>query len=260
MNKLVLIIIVFFINSLLHAQEGLFKSGFIFKNDNFNEIYEITKNAKVNLKKRTIHSKLVGIITKRNEDTLFIKFWDITRDTNLPTDNNSNIITSADNKKKFFFLLKSDDWSGKNCHFDIPYKFNQLIATNIPFRAILNGSRKGEVEAEFLNANASFVMIRGSTRIFDNEFVKSRSRYWAWGPYLGLTAITNNESDKKEFGLNGGVNLMAGIQGLNTVLAFGAQRGFTSGTKDLEFYFGFGIGFKLFEMFSPEIKNKGDDD
>lgn len=153
-----------------------------------------------------------------------------------------------------------DRWKGGKHHFDVPYRFSQLMATNIPFRVFIGGSKPGNVESEFLNANVSLVCVKGATRIFESELVAARPRYWAWGPYLGLTAITNPENtDRKEFGMNGGINLIGGIQGVNAVVALGAQSGFTKATNDVQWYFGFGVGFKIFELFSPEIKNKKDD-
>lgn len=241
-----------------YAQTGVFKSGFVFRKDRFNKLYGVKKDGKIDTsQQRVIKNKLIGVVKERNEDTLSIVFWPLIDDEGLgQTVQGIKIIDSTDNKKKFYFLVK-DGWKGKRRHFDVPYRFSQLIATNIPFRVFIGGSKPGNVESEFLNANVSYVLVKGSLRIYESDLVAPRPRYWAFGPYLGLTAITNpDKTDRKEFGVNGGINLVAGTQGVNAVIALGAQSGFTRATNDMQWYFGLGIGFKIFELFSPEIKNK----
>lgn len=197
-----------------------------------------------------IFSKLKGVVKERNRDTLFVKFWNITQDAVLSQ--KTNIITSAENDKDFAYVIKT--WKGRKPHFDLPYKYGQLLATNIPFRIL---TKSGNVESDFLNANASYVFVWGKTRVFKSEFVENRNSYFAIGPFVGLSSIDNPIDDKKkEFGLNYGVNLVGGFRGLNLIVAYGFQNGFKTETKKNQPYLGFGIGFNLLETFSPEIKNK----
>ncbi|MFD2585034.1 hypothetical protein ACFSR6_21230 [Pedobacter vanadiisoli] len=242
----------------VNAQENVFRSGFVFKKkyiDNTNiSIYKISEETdrttgKLTKKfeKKEIYNKLIGVIKERNKDSLFVHFWDITK--NVSSTN--NIITSEDNGSDYVIEVKK--WNGNRSHLDLPYRFVQLMATNIPFRVL---TKSGNLESEFLNANVSLVWVKGKTRLFKSEFVEPRNRYWALGPYFGLTAIDGSDTEKKQFGLNYGVNVMAGIQGINIIAAYGFQNGFKSDTKSIQPYFGFGIGFKLLEAFSPQIKNK----
>jgi len=242
----------------VRCQDITFNNGFIFKKtiiDNVNAcIYKINeekdqetgKNIK-QLERKEIYRKLIGTVKERHKDSLFINLWDITKDVS----SGKNIITSKDNGSDY--VIEIAKWSGIKPHFDLPYRFVQLMATNIPFRVL---TKSGNLESEFLNANVSSVWVRGKTRIFKSEFVVPRNRYWAFGPYFGLTSIDGSEPEKKQFGLNYGVNIMFGIQGINIIGAYGFQNGFKADTKSLQPYFGFGIGFKLLDAFSPEIKNK----
>lgn len=259
-KRLLFILLVCIVPPCVYAQTGVFKNGFVFGKGRFNLLHSVKESKTDTSVQRVIKNKLTGVIKERSEDTLFITFWRLIDNVGVgEMVQGIKVVDSADNKKEFYFLMK-DRWKGTKHHFDVPYRLDQLIATNIPFRVFIGGSKPGNVESEFLNANVAYVRVKGATRIFESELVAPRPRYWAWGPYLGLTAITNPENtDKKEFGMNGGINLIGGIQGINGVVAFGAQSGFTRATNDVQWYFGFGIGFKIFELFSPEIKNKKDD-
>ncbi|WBX96048.1 hypothetical protein [Chryseobacterium gambrini] len=256
-TKFYFLIIISMITFNIKAQEQivLFENGYLFRNNTFDTLQIFDKKSK-NFEKRIILTRLKGTIKKRDGDTLFIKFWNISNDVGIEYNKkmkNGQIkyIDRTDNGKNYIYILKGEETS--KSHFDIPYRFSQLMATNIPFRVLL---KSGTLESDFLNANATFVWVRGTSRIFKSEFVEQRNRYLAYGPFLGLSSIDNPVTDKKEFGLNYGVNLMGGIQGLNIVVALGFQNGFKQETKNIQPYLGFGIGFKLFETFSPEIKNK----
>ena len=155
-----------------------------------------------------ILSKLKGIIKERNKDTLFVKFWDIVDSVGI-VKNKSNNIDSTLNGKTFALKIKPNSWKttflSKGKHFDIPYRFGQLLATNIPFRVL---TKSGTLESDFLNANISYARVFGITRIYKSEFVKPRNRYFAFGPYVGLSAIDNLLTSNKEFGINYGGNLI----------------------------------------------------
>jgi hypothetical protein len=197
----------------------------------------------------TIPSKrLLGSITKRNEDSVFIKFWPIVND---PFKDQKNLVNTSSADSNFVYVIKK--WKGSKAKFDFPFKFNQLMATNLPFRVL---TKTGDLESEFLNANISLQHVRGSNRIYKSVLMSPRSRYYAVGPYVGLSAIDNPVTTKKEFGLNAGVNLVLGLQSLNLTVAYGFQKGFKTGTKDIQPYIGFGIGFDLLETFIPEIKSE----
>ncbi|MBX7240357.1 MAG: hypothetical protein K1X92_01315 [Bacteroidia bacterium] len=209
--------------------------------------------------------KLIGVIKNRNEDTLFIKFWDI-KDTAFikskkiadPHKGLNTIVNSDDNGEDFYFVIRN--WDLTSCkrykYLDIPYRMQQLTATNLPFRILLFGEKNGTVETDFLNANVSYMWVYGHTRIYESEFVKPKNRYIAQGPYMGLSAIDNKTQDRTEFGLNYGWSVAFGMQSWNLILGAGLQNGFSNETKKIQPYVGFGIGFDLIETFSPEVENK----
>lgn len=201
--------------------------------------------------RKIANNKLRGIISSRNDDTLFIKFWKFSKD----SFKGSKIYVNSADEGRYAFKINSSSWK-KTCitnslYFTIPFRVDQLMATNLPFRVLINSNR---LESDFLNANASFQFIYGKVRIYQSEFMKPRVRFFSWGPYLGLSAIDNPATLQKEFGVNFGLNIMYSIHGLNFILANGVQKGFKYGTNSYEPYLGFGIGFKLVEIFSPEIK------
>lgn len=206
---------------------------------------------------KSIAGKLKGIIKERSGDTLFIKFWDITNESDS-FKTTGNFVNENNNGKDFIFIIDSMKYDtsiwAKGKFLDIPFRFNQFMATNLPFRVL---TKSGNLESDFLNANIAYQFVSGSTRIFDSEFVEPRNRYFAYGPYLGLSSIDNPDTQKKEFGLNYGINAVVSKQGLNIIIAYGFQNGFKTGTKEVQPYLGFGIGFELVETFNPEIKTKG---
>lgn len=281
MKKIIYFILLLFYTSNSYAQQDfgfgyLFKKKYIenngtfliLKNIKYKDIdtlgsfekdgvnYFIKKpitGTKITPEEIAIRTKLKGIVKERNGDTLFIKFWNITNGIGIGerTEKGIKLIDSSYNKNNFAYKITK--WNGKKLHFDLPYNFTQFMATNIPFRIL---TKTGNLESDFLNANASLVWVKGKTRIFKSELIKARNRYTAVGPFLGLSAIDNPIKDKKEFGINYGLNAMVGIQGLNFVIAYGFQNGFKTGTKEVQPYIGLGVGFKMFELFSPEIKDK----
>jgi hypothetical protein len=208
--------------------------------------------------RKRILRQLKGTITQRNKDSVFIKFWNITDNSPFKArPDYSNFVNQTGNGEDFVYAIDSGGWKtarlSKGKVFDFPFRFQQITATNLPFRVL---TKTGDLESDFLNANASYLFVSGSTRIFKSEFIKPRNRYFAWGPYLGLSSIDNPQTSNKEFGLNYGLNGVFGFQAFNFTTAFGFQNGFKTDTKQLQPYIGFGIGFKLLETFSPEIKNK----
>lgn len=229
--------------------------GFKFSSDSI----LITK--KVKIQKQTRTSKLMateslkGIITERNQDTLFIKFWDITGK-NDSWKGNAKYINSTDNGEDYMYVIDSTGWKSRKRggrYFDLPFRFQQFTATSLPFRVL---TKTGTLESDFLNANVAYLLFGGRTRIYKSEFVNPRNRYWGGGIYAGLSSIDNTETSKKEFGLNYGANIVFAFQNLNLIAAYGFQNGFKTATKEIQPYIGFGIGFKLVETFTPEIKNK----
>lgn len=210
---------------------------------------------------KTISSKLKGIIRKRskdgNNDTLLIRFWDITNEPATFT-SNAAIVNSNNNGQDFIFVINPTYWTTHRV-LQIPYRTWQFTATNLPFRIL---TKSGDLEAEFLNANVSFIKTFGHTKIYQSEFVEPRNWSLSVGPYLGLTAIDDpsaTNDNKKEFGLNYGLNGIYAVQNFNITAAFGFQNGFREQTKSVQPYIGFGVGFKLVEFFTPEIKEKEKD-
>lgn len=228
-----------------------------------NKVYQIKKKLEI---KKTIGIKKQlytargwgkGIISKKSEDSIFIRFWKIkdnSINTNINADttfiNNSN----TGDKKKYVFVIDTTKYTARS--FDIPFRFWQFMATSIPFRAF---SETGKLEGDFLNANATFVKVSGHTRFYRSTFVKPRNRYFAYGPFLGLSTIENPITKEDEFGINYGVNCIFAVHGLNIIVAYGFENGFKTETNDINGYLGFGIGFKLFETFNPEIKTGEED-
>jgi hypothetical protein len=212
---------------------------------------------------KSIAKKLKGIIKWRDKHRLLIRFWDIQNENSKDKyKGNDSIVNSDDNKKDFVYVIDTTKWKRSvkffgllpsNKCFDIPFRFNQFMATSIPFRIMLDS---GDNQASFLNANMAYLFVFGSTRIYESEFVMPRNRYWAIGPYLGLSSLENPVTDKEEFALTYGANVVGSIHGLNLTVAFGGQNGFKNETNEVKYYIGFGIGFKLFETYTPEIKNK----
>lgn len=204
---------------------------------------------------KTISNKLKGVITKRskdgNADSLFIRFWDIKNEPVALTANTS-IVNSTNNGQDFVFVISPTYWNSHRS-LQIPYRTFQFTATNLPFRIL---TKSGGLESEFLNANVSYIKTFGHTKIYKSEFIEPRNWSLSVGPYIGLSAIDNTLTDKKEFGLNYGLNGIYTVQNFNITAALGLQNGFKEGTKSLEPYIGFGIGFKLIELFTPEIKEQ----
>jgi hypothetical protein len=214
-------------------------------------ILKSTSVNKTDLLKRSLSSNLKGTISKRSGDTLFINFWKIVKESS----NKSaalNIVNIKNSENDFIFVINDTSYV-KGKYFNIPYRMGQFTATSLPFRVLLKG---GKLESDFLNANVAYFSIKGRTKIFRNKLIKARNSFWGLGPYLGLSAIDNEETKNKEFGLNYGGSYIRSIQGLNLTVALGAQNGFKEGTRSVKPYLGFGIGFKLVEIFSPEIKDK----
>lgn len=246
-----------------------------FEIDN-NKTY-IKKNKIINkniYSEKQILSKLKGVVSQRNKDTLFIKFWNIEIESDpVKGLRRDTIVNSADNSSDFIYVIDSlNGWKKSNAirvkktlpfigikkyggYFDVPFRFKELMATNLPFRIL---TRTGKLESNFLNANIAYLFVYGHTRIFKSEFIKNKNRFKALGPYLGLSSIDNPVNDKNEFGLNYGINAIWGFQSFNITLAYGWQNGFKKETKEIQPYFAIGIGFKLLENFTPEIKNKGE--
>jgi hypothetical protein len=284
MKKIMSLIYILFIFAHANAQDMQYKFGYLFKTDKFdntggsgnlfligskpvstkltvgsftydNNPIVIVKNLDISTPTYTpkeISSKLKGTTT-RNGDTLFINFWDIQKPD--PKASISQFVNIDDNGKDFAFVITKWQTSPffKGEFFDVPFRFRQFMATNLPFRIL---TKSGDLESDFLNANVAYMYVAGHTRLFKSQFIENRNRYFAYGPYLGLSSIDNGVSGKKEFGINYGANAAIGLQGFNITVAYGFQQGFKEGTKDVQPYIGLGIGFKLLETFTPEIKKK----
>jgi hypothetical protein len=206
---------------------------------------------------RSFLKQLRGIVSSQsaNGDTLFIKFWKFKKD-NLKGDR--LFVNSDDEDAGFAYVIDSlqgwkQGWLHAGKTFDVPFRYRQFLATNIPFRIL---QKSGKLESDFLNANIAFMSVSGATRVYKSDFLSARNRYFAYGPYVGLSAIDNPLTTRKEFGLNYGLSGMIGIQGFNIICAYGFQNGFNEGTKGIQPYIGLGIGFKLMDTFAPDIKRK----
>lgn len=243
----------------IYAQEFQeYQAGYLFKNALMGRgMFYFVDNSGTSqsFRPKGIHNKLKGIIVSRNKDTLFIKFWPIdTAREAASLRANTLIINSNLNDSDFVYVMSRYNWIN-NKFIDLPFRSLQLTATNLPFRVLASD---GNLETDFLNANVAFIKIFGHTRMYKSEFVKFRNRYYGIGPYIGLTAIENMASGDKDWGLNYGLTNLFSFQNLNVTAAIGGQNGFNNNTKEAKLYFGFGIGFKLVEIFTPEIKNKDD--
>lgn len=204
-----------------------------------------------------IASQLKGAITKRSRDgvndSLFISFWPIVKEAATYTTNKA-VVNSTNNNDDFVFVINTSYWDTHRV-LKIPYRTWQITATSLPFR-VLAFRKAGNLESDFLNANVAYVKVFGTTKVYQSEFIETRNTSIAVGPYLGLSSIDNTLANRKEFGLNGGINAIYALQSFNITGAVGLQQGFREGTNELQPYFGFGIGFKLVEVFAPEIKEK----
>lgn len=223
---------------------------------NDNKTYSINTPEKVEKKiyiKRDIENWAKGIITKYSNDSIYIKFWRFKGATSQNNkDVNMTFLDSTNTGDTINYVYHIKKWGNyKKRSTDIPFRFWQFMATSIPFRSF---TKTGKLEGDFLNANATFVKVSGHTRFYKSSFVKPRNRYFAYGPFLGLSTIENPVTSKDEFGLNYGVNIIGSIHGLNIIAAYGFENGFKSETNSVNPYFGFGIGFKLLDTFNPEIK------
>jgi uncharacterized membrane protein len=278
-TKLIFALIFSFLLTQLSAQSSEFKFGYLFKEKmqdygTFKLIKETQQDTskvigsfvfsdgkKYNMvnefKKKVYIPKKIkywakGIITKKSGDSVYVNFWRVKDNVENKEVNNDNDYLNYSNtgdKKNYVFVIDSVKYN--NRFFDFPFRFWQLMATNIPFRVL---TKSGALETDFLNVNATFLKVSGHTRLYKSKFVKQKNRYFAYGPFLGLSTIENTVTDKKEFGLNYGVNVIGSVHGLNLIAAYGWQYGFKEETKTAQPYLGFGIGFKLFETFNPEIK------
>jgi hypothetical protein len=202
--------------------------------------------------RRYFNQPLIGTIDKRNKDTFDVHFWPP-----LKLQANNLVVDSTGIVHDSDYVVVVKNWKldeRKYKQLVMPYKHQQLTATNIPFRIKFRDSTT--YEGEFLNANVTYLWVCGKTKIFESRFVKPRNYSWSFGPYTGLSEIENPENEKKEFGFNLGLNVIYATGKLNFVLAGGAEKGFTKGTRKLNPYIGFGFGFSLAETFLPEIESK----
>jgi hypothetical protein len=195
---------------------------------------------------------LKGEIGSRNKDTFTVNLWPplALKGNNLVLDSNG---TAHDSD----YIIVVKDWNPNNTKFKkikIRFREWELTATNLPFRVKFRDSTN--LEGEFLSFNVTFLRVFGTTKIFQSRFVKPRNRSIAIGPYAGLSKIENPNNNKSEFALNYGANVVYSLGKLNLVLAAGAENGFKKGTKKLNPYIGFGIGFSLVDKFEPEIESK----
>lgn len=234
------------------AQQEI-KFGYQFRPADFN-----TDSNKLYIKKgdnyelRQFGQTLRGVISKRDKDTLFVSLWP-------GIDASSSTIkldpSKGGDEDEYIILVK--DWNPAHRKYksiDIPFKQQQFTATNIPFRVKFRDSVT--LQSEFLNVNVTYLWMWGKTRFYQSKFVTERNRSFAIGPFLGLSTLENPATEKDEFGLNYGINMMFSVNKLHFVIAGGAENGFKKETKRLHPYIGFGMGFKLVEMFEPEIEKE----
>ena len=208
-----------------------------------------------NYEQRFFDNKLIAVIDKKNLDTLHVKFWpNLTLSGSKLIPQNPNIST-APSVHDSSYIIHVGNWDlhkKKYRQVIFPYRHKQLTATTIPFRIKFRDSTT--YEGEFLNANVTYLWVRGITKIFESKLVKPRHHAWSFGPFLGLSEIENPENEKTEFAFNWGINGIFATGKLNLVLAIGAENGFSRATKKLNPYIGFGFGFSLAESFEPEIE------
>lgn len=245
------IILLSFIFCLNARSQQTMRFGFRFDANDFRlgkrQLYLVGDTGLV---KRDFRGTLIGIITRRDRDSLFVNFWP-----SLGLSNTTLVVQSYGTQHDSDYVIVIRNWNPENRKYnsiDLKFRYKQFTATNIPFRVKFRGSTS--LESEFLNFNVTWLTVWGKTRIYESRFVKERSRSWARGIYIGLSTIKNPDTDKNEFGLNYGYNVIHTVNGFNFTLAVGAENGFKNATKKLNPYIAFGLGFKLVEAFEPEIK------
>lgn len=200
----------------------------------------------------TFNFILKGTIDKRNGDTLHVGLWP-----SLGLRNSQLVVDSTSTAHDSTYIIIIRNWRihrGKYEKAKFPYRHTQLTATTIPFRVKFRDSTT--YEGEFLNANITFLWVRGMTKIYRSKFVESRHRVWAFGPFVGLSELENPKTEKNEFAANIGGNLIYGTGKLNFVFALGGEFGFSRETRRFNPYIGFGFGFSLAEVFEPEIESE----
>lgn len=159
------------------------------------------------------------------------------------------------NDAEYMFVLSSDEydltWKGYP-YISIPYQFRQLTATNIPFIYNLTTEK---FTANLLNANLTYLWLLGHTRYYKSKFVTAKNWYYGAGPFAGFNIYEVSDSDEKKVGLNAGINGTISFYNFNFLLAAGAQKKFDTAEDKVELYIGFGIGFKLIDVFTPNGKD-----
>ena len=233
-------------------------------------IIKLNKTSTIQLEERTIGKSLKATITERNKDTLTVKFWYIDSIRNPdPYKDSVNYINSKNydsitiyvikNWRTYFGLKFFNYKFGYHLIKDIPFHQRQLTATSLPIRKNLD--KEGNFQTDFtFNANLTYLFITGHSRLYKSSFVQPRNRFIGIGPYVGISSMDadSSKTPKKTLGLNFGGNLVLNAYNLNLVFAVGIEKGFTAYTKKTTPYFGIGIGFKLVDISTPEIKNSKD--
>jgi len=252
MKYLIFILMAILAVQLINAQQ-VYRFQYRFDPANFkNKEFELFEKKGNSYEVRDFDFLLKGEIGSRKKDTFLINLWP-----RLSVLGNKLVVDTGGTAHDSDFILVVKKWAINNKGFKrikIPYRQWELTATNLPFRVKFRDSTT--LEGEFLSFNITFLRVFGTTKIYESRFVKPRNTSIAIGPFIGLNKIENPESKKSEFALNLGGNLVYSLGKLNLVFAAGVEKGFKQGTKKLNPYIGFGLGFSLVDKFEPEIETK----
>jgi hypothetical protein len=219
---------------------GFFKQG--------DSIVYLQKKVKVDtLYPYKINGTLKGLI-ERNKDTLKFESW-YTKENNDLIDNTESKVDINDTAKYIFVINQWELTNKRYPKLDVHFRQRLWGATNIPFRIKTDGNS----EASFLNANVTYLWIRGTTRFYKSKYVYPRTIALGHGPYLGFSAADNDNAEKpsKNFRPNVGWNAIGAIGDLSIIVAVGIETNFSAHAKFLTPYIGFGLGFKLVPIGVP---------
>jgi len=271
MKNLSLVLLFLFSVISVNAQES-FKKRYVFKRSKFKKEHlfliseEKVKGVTVKSykNKELGRSSRYGRITKRSQsgDTLFIHFWDIAKSKDGPNLHvgSPDTVNINDNGKEFAYVITKEQWEDNptfihNYHrFRVPYKYQTITATNIPFRINVDS---GNLIGEFTNFNLTYLWVFGRTKIFKKPFIEPRNFHVGIGPFAGLTSLETDEANKTMgLGISYGFNAVFSLSNFNLVGSCGFDTGFKGEAKKNDFWVGFGVGFNLVNLFNPHLEEK----
>ena len=177
--------------------------------------YSITRDAvpantpALVLESRRIQSrKLVGELTGKNGDTLFLKFRSITPITtpNSPF-NAPGVVNDQDNDADFAYIVPATGWvrpwGGRGLfrntreRFKLHFVYTSLAATAIPLRVGLF-RRPGETTSEFPAGSVAVFRVWGYSNIYRTAPLdKASYRVFGLGPFIGPTRTVGEQGGKE---------------------------------------------------------------